>query len=115
MFGREAAATVGNVVLDVADADVAKGEAARIQIGIELGDDADLVGVARRSGRIFEADRIGQFGPRRQPAERVHRLRTGDRKSTRLNSSHLCAPRMQSSACKKQIKKKNTPNTHSNE
>src|SRR3546814_7981895 len=25
-----------------------------------------------------------------------------DRKSTRLNSSHLCAPRMPSSACKKQ-------------
>src|SRR3546814_6496785 len=30
---------------------------------------------------------------------------TGDRKSTRLNSSHSCAPRMPSSACKKKNKK----------
>src|SRR3546814_1165824 len=28
----------------------------------------------------------------------------GDRKSTRLNSSHSCAARMQSSACKKKTK-----------
>src|SRR3546814_5643072 len=31
----------------------------------------------------------------------VDDLENGDRKSTRLNSSHSCAPRMPSSACKK--------------
>src|SRR3546814_3334592 len=38
-----------------------------------------------------------------------------DRKSTRLNSSHYCAPRMPSSACKKKKKQKPNNNTKTNE
>src|SRR3546814_5984769 len=45
-----------------------------------------------------QADQIGRrFGHRRERSK----PRLGDRKSTRLNSSHYCAPRMPSSACKK--------------
>src|SRR3546814_3427916 len=44
-------------------------------------------------------DEIGD-GQMRAPVRRVGRGRDGDRKSTRLNSSHLCASRMPSSACK---------------
>src|SRR3546814_9169614 len=33
--------------------------------------------------------------------QRMRATRSGDRKSTRLNSSHYCASRMPSSACKK--------------
>src|SRR3546814_7195859 len=40
-----------------------------------------------------------------------YKLGYTDRKSTRLNSSHYCAPRMTSSACKKNnLQNKSTPN-----
>src|SRR3546814_4608980 len=45
---------------------------------------------------------------RRLPGRRRRETLQSDRKSTRLNSSHSCASRMPSSACKKKNKKRNT-------
>src|SRR3546814_9637503 len=47
-----------------------------------------------------DLDRSRQYRFSRVRTERFHREPL-DRKSTRLNSSHYCAPRMPSSACKK--------------
>src|SRR3546814_3664849 len=74
------------VVFDGEVADAAPGiDTIRCDDGAGRADvDAARAGAAMRAGR------------------RVHRQRqVGDRKSTRLNSSHYCAPRMPSSACKK--------------
>src|SRR3546814_1604225 len=61
--------------------------------------------VVVREHSVFECRHNGRR-PEEIPALDVHpalrvRQRPGDRKSTRLNSSHSCAHRMPSSACKK--------------
>src|SRR3546814_1887835 len=50
-----------------------------------------------RSQALLGSHGIGEVKPRRQEVPGNRQVR-GDRKSTRLNSSHLCASRMPSSA-----------------
>src|SRR3546814_9369306 len=70
---------------------------------------------------FFDFDRYRQFIIQQGGLEEVdvhvahHESQPGDRKSTRLNSSHQCASRMPSSACKKkhkQLKHKYTMSTY---
>src|SRR3546814_1522822 len=56
---------------------------------------------------ISSSEYLGLRSLARRVAKKVSRRVYHDRKSTRLNSSHSCAPRMPSSACKKTTRTKN--------
>src|SRR3546814_5673963 len=77
---------------------VAPGRSARQSSWVDFDNDGDL--------DLFASNRSGPNALFRQDAGRFVRVdaeQAGDedRKSTRLNSRHECAPRMPSSACKK--------------
>src|SRR3546814_8193326 len=74
------------------------------RFGVELIIVADIAGAAiahRQEREIMVVRHAGGKG--RGAARGIE-----DRKSTRLNSSHYCASRMPSSACKKKMEKNNT-------
>src|SRR3546814_9433322 len=77
----------------------------RVAPGARLGGEKAEVGIDARRHRVIIAGAEVAIGAIPLPfAPHDHRqlgVRLPDRKSTRLNSSHSCAARMTSSACKK--------------
>src|SRR3546814_10502850 len=70
-----------------------------------------LIGAKPTERRVLLEEAAGITGlhSRRHEAElRLRAAEAKDRKSTRLNSSHTCASRMPSSACKKKKKPRHT-------
>src|SRR3546814_2364523 len=79
-----------------------RSRALRIRGAGLMGRSHDRISPDRGNG-VFDPDRgESDIATRKEGALISEHAYNTDRKSTRLNSSHYCAPRMPSSACKKQ-------------
>src|SRR3546814_4651229 len=98
------AADEGAHLLELGAAEAARGGRRRAEAAAGgprrlLRIEANAVLVAGAAGAVESL--LGEFsGPLLWPQIHKHEVVVGDRKSTRMNSSHKCASRIQSNVCK---------------